>query len=729
MQNNKPAFVTGCGQSDTRCKILNNGELNPHASAGQPYATMTGADVVAMAKNPPSVPKEQARWFIPSEYAAHDARNHEAQRLRGSFRWLTLDIDANNLTLADIDSALSDIIKDACRFIYSTRSATQENKKWRALVPLATTVSGTDFADTQNAFFDLLEQASEGCLIPDRALARPAQLVFLPNKGEFYEVKADKAKPLDLTPDHAIIRKRDATRATKAGAEAEARAARGERVAERKARAQAGDVLPVDRFNAAHCVADLLERYGYTQAGSSSDWKSPFQTSGSYATRDCGEFWISLSNSDAGAEIGAATKGGHRWGDAFDLFRHFEHGGDFKAAVRAYAQEAGLARQSSPTLVRGQTPSAPAASKRKAQIANFRNGIFIASDLDGQPIPPRVWHVQDLVPSGTVTLFGGDGGTGKSLLALQLASSTALGSTWLGLAVRSGEAVYLSAEDDKAELHRRLADIALAEGVTLADLDALKLRSLAGQDALLALLGDGGALEATPLLDAVDELLARDRPDLLVLDTLADYFPGNENDRAQARQFIGMLRGLAIRHQCAVVVLAHPSLTGINSGTGTSGSTGWNNSVRSRLYLSRVAQDGYEPNPDARVLRNMKANYARTGAEIALTWQNGVFVADAPVTGLDRVAASAKAERVFLRLLRDFTDQGRRVNHASGANYAPKLFSENAKSEGCTKRAFRTSMDALLHGGKIKIEQDGPPSKRRSFLAFPDNSNGVPSDD
>lgn len=360
-----------------------------------------------------------------------------------------------------------------------------------------------------------------------------------------------------------------------------------------------------------------------------------------------------------------------------------------------------------------------AAAKRAAQIASFRAGTFTASDLHGLPVPERNWLVRDLIPSSTVTLFGGDGGTGKSLCALQLAASTALNSAWLGLPVRPGKAVYLSAEDDKAELHRRLADIAQAEGVALTDLDALTLRSLAGEDALLATLGRGGTLEATALLDAVDGLLQDHRPDLLVLDTLADYFPGNENDRAQARQFIGMLRGLAIRYRCAVVMLAHPSLSGLNSGSGTSGSTGWNNSVRSRLYLSRVVQDGYEPNPDARVLRTMKANYSRTGAEIALTWRNGVFVADAPLTGLDRVAASAKAERVFLRLLREFTDQGRRVNHTSGANYAPNTFAQHPNSEGCTKRAFKLAMDCLLTDGRVKIATDGPPSKPRSFLTLP----------
>jgi hypothetical protein len=43
--------------------------------------------------------------------------------------------------------------------------------------------------------------------------------------------------------------------------------------------------------------------------------------------------FISRHESDAG--IGQPAKNGGTWGDAFDLFVHYEHGGDFDAAVRA----------------------------------------------------------------------------------------------------------------------------------------------------------------------------------------------------------------------------------------------------------------------------------------------------------------------------------------------------------------------------------------------------------
>ncbi len=352
-----------------------------------------------------------------------------------------------------------------------------------------------------------------------------------------------------------------------------------------------------------------------------------------------------------------------------------------------------------------------------AEVQLGPGAFYSAATLQGKPISAREWLVDDLIPSGTVTLLGGDGGTGKSLLSLQLAAAVALDSRWIGRSVAGGKAVYISAEDDNDELHRRIADVARAEGVELSELSNLTMRSLAGLDALLAMQdGPSSVLRPSALFNALDRFLGDLGPSLVVLDTLADLFPGNENDRAQARQFIGLLRGLAIRHKCAVVLLAHPSLSGLNSGAGTSGSTGWNNSVRSRLYFERVMQDNYEANPDARVLRTMKANYGRTGGEIGLTWRGGVFVTDTPKTGLDRMAGNAKAERVFLKLLGLFTEQGRRVNHAGGSTYAPKVFAEHPQSEGVTKRAFKTAMESLLADGRFTIATEGPASKTRQFL-------------
>jgi hypothetical protein len=54
-----------------------------------------------------------------------------------------------------------------------------------------------------------------------------------------------------------------------------------------------------------------------------------------------------------------------------------------------------------------------------------------------------------------------------------------------------------------------------------------------------------------------------------------------------------------------------------------SGSTAWCNSVRSRRYLQAAKEDLH-----LRALKVMKANYGRTGEEISLRWNDGVYVVD-----------------------------------------------------------------------------------------------------
>jgi RecA-family ATPase len=343
------------------------------------------------------------------------------------------------------------------------------------------------------------------------------------------------------------------------------------------------------------------------------------------------------------------------------------------------------------------------------------SAFFSAATLAGRPVPERQWLVADMIPMGTVTLFTGDGGTGKSLLALQAAVAVVAGTSWLERQPRQGRALFMSAEDDHDELHRRLDDVLRAAGRGYGDVAGLTIRSLAGENALLAS-ESPFALVETELFRELEARADDDKPDLIVIDTLADVYPANENDRAKVRQFVGILRGLAIRHRCAVMLLGHPSLTGLSDGSGRSGSTAWHNSVRARLYLSRVLQDGYEADSRKRVLSTKKQNYGATGGEIAMTWQDGVFVPDGAETGLDRMAGAAKAERVFLRLLRLLSGQGRKVNTTGGQTYAPNVFAAHPDSEGLTKRALKAAMESLLQKGVIRMAEDGPASKRRTFL-------------
>lgn len=378
-----------------------------------------------------------------------------------------------------------------------------------------------------------------------------------------------------------------------------------------------------------------------------------------------------------------------------------------------------LSNDRSEPLGMGEVPHAPRSAPKPfmpkvERLSQWRN----AADLEGQTIPTKEWLVPDLIPKRCVTLLFGDGGTGKSLLALQLAASVATGGDWIGHKLEQGRAVFFSAEDEDDDLHRRLSEIVGYLGCRFANLGGLTFRSLVGEDATLAQTESlGKPLVPTDLYHEIDGLLRDQKPDLIVLDTLADLFAGNENAKTEARQFMGFLKELAFRHSCAVVVLAHPSRAGMATGSGDSGSVSWGNSARSRLYFERIiGSDGREENPNARLLRVMKANHGPKGAEFGVIWSAGVFTVNAQESGLDATARNAKAQRVFLKLLSAFSAQGRRVNHAGSSTYAPKVFAEHPDSEGVSKRGFKTAMDSLLAAGLVTIQSGGPPSRVVTYL-------------
>ena len=141
-------LCTGFGQYDTHSITLSSGKPNTAACAGQPYTSVTETDILAMVQDPPSIHKDDAQWFIPSDYLAHDAREHEAQRLHGQFWAIPLDLDANSPPLAVVRAALDGVAGNAGRVIYSSRSAKADNLKWRALCWLETPIAGEDYADT-----------------------------------------------------------------------------------------------------------------------------------------------------------------------------------------------------------------------------------------------------------------------------------------------------------------------------------------------------------------------------------------------------------------------------------------------------------------------------------------------------------------------------------------------------------------------------------------------------
>jgi RecA-family ATPase len=282
--------------------------------------------------------------------------------------------------------------------------------------------------------------------------------------------------------------------------------------------------------------------------------------------------------------------------------------------------------------------------------------------------------------------------------------------------VASGSGVYFSAEEPIDELHYRLEQISKYLIGGKAQRNRLGLVSHADKDSVLARPDREGIPRPTPLFNALGNIMIERCASLLVLDAAADVFGGNENDRAQVRSFVRLLRGLGIKANCAILLLAHPSVDGLRTGRGYSGSTHWNNAVRSRMYFTTpTSKDGEEPDPDLRVLELVKSNRARRGEKIPLRWRDGYFKVEHGGAAASAFALG-QAKIAFIELLRRYTAQGRRVSHKAGPTYAPRQFATDPDSKGIDSKTFRRAMDALFSEDRLRAEENGPLSKRRSFL-------------
>lgn len=339
----------------------------------------------------------------------------------------------------------------------------------------------------------------------------------------------------------------------------------------------------------------------------------------------------------------------------------------------------------------------------------------------------RVFAIERIAPLGEVTMLVGPGSGGKSLLAQQLATVAAAGiGQCLGLSVMETPAVYLTCEDDADELHWRQERLCEALRVPMADLAGkLHLVSLRGElgNELSAFQSDG-KMVPTDAFTRLSRTIRQTGAKLALLDNVAHLFTGNENDRADVTRFVNLLNRLAGETGAAIILLGHPN----KAGDEWSGSTAWNNAVRSRLYLE------HDEETDLRTLSLPKANYSKKGDVVSFRWIDWAFVRDEDLPDDKRaeIADIVKANgenAAFLACLRERASQGegRQVGPSPGPNYAPAQFETMAAAKGYKKAALRRAMDRLFSTGAIKAETYHNKAKGRDVTVIVEASPASPN--
>ena len=195
--------------------------------------------------------------------------------------------------------------------------------------------------------------------------------------------------------------------------------------------------------------------------------------------------------------------------------------------------------------------------------------------LDSDP-PAREWVIDDVLPLGVTAVLASMGGVGKSYLTYQFGFSVTTGLPFVGMQMGDpGGFLYLAAEDDEAELHRR--------GVTLlghferagehvdrkALSDRLHVVSRVAEDNLLTKTAAHGEVDRTELVDRIVQSAIK-IPDLrvIVLDPISRFRGGRANYEEDATRFVESLEVIREETGATVLGLAHVSQAGIKEGGG-----------------------------------------------------------------------------------------------------------------------------------------------------------------
>ena len=104
------------------------------------------------------------------------------------------------------------------------------------------------------------------------------------------------------------------------------------------------------------------------------------------------------------------------------------------------------------------------------EIQSFPKNVRTLADFEGQPIEPRGWIVDGVVPEACVITWGGPPGAGKFSHSTALYVRCYRAKNFLGIPTKTIPTLYITCEDDENELRRRAEAIRMHLGVTVVDL-------------------------------------------------------------------------------------------------------------------------------------------------------------------------------------------------------------------------------------------------------------------
>ncbi len=201
-------------------------------------------------------------------------------------------------------------------------------------------------------------------------------------------------------------------------------------------------------------------------------------------------------------------------------------------------------------------------SKVKKPISLIDESLLIDKYFIGSA-PEQKFLIGDTIPLGVPVVFAAAGDSGKGMMTLDLSMKVASGASmersFGGLVAEHGDVILITAEDDKDEMHRRIARLDPQKYREHYDhkLRILPLPNLGGVFPIMQKF-DNSYMMGEEFSRIYDQMLEMENLKLIVIDPLASFVHADVNaDPAAGAAFMGLLAQIATESGATVIVNHH----------------------------------------------------------------------------------------------------------------------------------------------------------------------------
>lgn len=339
-------------------------------------------------------------------------------------------------------------------------------------------------------------------------------------------------------------------------------------------------------------------------------------------------------------------------------------------------------------------------SHQHSSAPSFR--FVAACDM---PLKPVAWLVHGYIEEDALTVMYGPPGKGKSFVALDLSCCIASGTPFHGHNVKLGVAIYIAGEGHNG-IARRLHAWALQNQTAI---PPLLFVSEAPTDLSIA-------TNAAKVAEAVQQIAKAtgEAPVLIVIDTMARNFGGEENSSTDVGQFIRNVDALR-RHWKATVLIVHHS--GKDGDKGARGSSALKGAADAEYEVSRSDEDklvrltprkmkdAEEPPSLAFELIGVQvrddSGAIVGGAALRLTEYTAPAGPSSAKLGKQQKAALETLERMHSEIALRLESQGREDHPVY---ITTETWKEKCEEAGIPRQRFHDAKNTLVERQQIRID-------------------------